>query len=358
MATTVSTVASATARYSTRRCRRRASPSMILNNKRSLGLLSSRPVPSKASVSRWLPRNLAVESCLDLSHYTTTRRFLSAGRTRKRPRAWRGNSHSSGSLVSTDHENDKIISNKDTSEPVTNDEPIPKSTPDQDESAPYPKGKPWRVLWPRPHGLPDSPKRSLWDFRKRIPTSEQIQKGWALYKETWEDGITGIPTSRPKEQQTTNQSTGVVESSISAQDQLREIGDNATNNLKIVRKDAQDLLEQAKETTGIRTQDDLKVLASEAMKIATECIREFMAGYRQGRDSEIDKMLHEYFQGDDEEEEDQMKSGENDSLGGGEVSRTSATQNVHKTDSGNEKTPTKKTKRKKKRKPKRGIPRM
>lgn len=31
------------------------------------------------------------------------------------------------------------------------------------------------------------------------------------------------------------------------------------------------------------------------MQTGTECIREFMAGYRQGRDQEVDKMLNEYF---------------------------------------------------------------
>jgi len=331
---------------------------MIVSNVRNIGFSSSRSVPSNTSISCRNRRNLAVGSSLELSQYATTRRFLSAGRTRKRPRAWRGTAQTSGSLVSQDHEDEKIISAKDISEPVANNnKPTLTSPPEEDESAPYPKGKPWRVLWPRPHGLPDSPKESLLDLWKRIPTSEQVRKGWALYKETWEDGITGIPTNRPKEQQITDQSTKIAESSISAQDQLREIGDNAAKNLKIVRKEAQDLLEQTKETTGIRTQDDLKALASEAMKIATECIREFMAGYRQGRDSEIDKMLHEYFQDDEEEEENETKPGANDSVAAGDVSK-SPPENVHKTDSGSESASAKTTKRKKKRKPKRGIPRM
>ncbi len=71
------------------------------------------------------------------------------------------------------------------------------------------------------------------------------------------------------------------------------------------------VIEQAKEQTGIRNQEDLKAFASDTMRLATECLKEFMAGYREGRDNEIDKMLHEYFQeqqgkslSSDKEEED------------------------------------------------------
>ena len=119
--------------------------------------------------------------------------------------------------------------------------------------------------------------------------------------------------------------------------------------MKIVRQDAQELLEHAKDTTGIRTQDDLKALASEAMKVATECIREFMAGYRSGRDSEIDKVLHEYFQDDKDEHETKNGVGEKESLppGNNLVDEDAIQKSQVRT----------KTGRKKKRKPKRGIPR-
>lgn len=120
--------------------------------------------------------------------------------------------------------------------------------------------------------------------------------------------------------------------------------------MNIVRQDAQELLEHAKDTTGIRTQDDLKALASEAMKVATECIREFMAGYRSGRDSEIDKMLHEYFQDD---------KGENETKNGVEE-KESSPPGTHLVDADaiHKSQVTTKTGRKKKRKPKRGIPRI
>ncbi len=292
-----------------------------------------------ASVVRW--NLVGAES--SLHNYATSRFLSSAGRSRKRPRP--RTAPKSGSALSM-HEA-KDTNTKDTAVPDISTKPTVSS---EESLPPYPKGKPWRVLWPRPHGVPDSPEPSLLERLKGMPTAEQVRKGWVMYKKTWEDGITGIST-KPKESPYNSIAEVADSLSPSTEQQLREIGDNAATNLQIVRKDAQDLLEKTKQTTGIRTQDDLKALASEAMKIATECIREFMAGYRSGRDSEIDKMLHEYFQ--DEEKE---KHGENEALP--DVSK-SAPKNVDKTSSENESTPTTQTtKRKKKRKPKRGIPRL
>jgi len=180
-----------------------------------------------------------------------------------------------------------------------------------------------------------------------------------LYKETWEDGISGIPTKSKNNNDNDNDNGTMVATKNSGGDgndgsiltetrerQLRDAGDNATKNLHLVRKDAQNLLEHAKETTGIRTQDDAKALASEVLKIATECIREFMAGYRKGRDSEIDKMLHEYFQEED---------GSNNS--GNKSDNTSSSSKDNGVKDENSSDPMVARKQRKKRKPKRGIPR-
>lgn len=75
----------------------------------------------------------------------------------------------------------------------------------------------------------------------------------------------------------------------------KEITDNFGRNLNIAHSTGQDLLEQAKEKTGIRTKEDLKIWAGEQMKLATTCLSEFMGGYREGRDEEVDRMLNEYF---------------------------------------------------------------
>eukprot|EP00934_Nitzschia_sp_Nitz4_P003222 Nitzschia sp. Nitz4//scaffold17_size182527//110543//111403//NITZ4_001864-RA/size182527-exonerate_est2genome-gene-0.175-mRNA-1//-1//CDS//3329539370//3212//frame0 len=171
---------------------------------------------------------------------------------------------------------------------------------EDDTLPPYPKGQPWRVLWPHPHenlSASDDPDVQL---KRRVPRLSDIQKGWAMYKDTWKDGLNGDSISggirggdRPDEEP-----SALATMASDAQTRLSETDpvENATKNLNVARESAQDLLEQAKTRTGIHSQDDLKKIASEMMKLATECLREFMDGYRKGRDDEVDKMLNQYFQ--------------------------------------------------------------
>ena len=351
----VSTIAVAAARYSARNnvCGRRSpfiavSSSVQNRNVYHRTLSSTTSVSSAISTAPLVTGNIAEKTCAEIfSRHATTSRFFSsttdgtvavkaAGRSRKRPLPWRQPRPRSGSsLPATIGGGEASVSPLPVNNNATASESShnKKSNNDDDENdssqAPslvYPEGKPWRVLWPRPHGEPMSQNlsftSSLSDFCKRIPTIQQLRRAWSKYRETWEDGITGIP-SKHKENTGNKATVGSVLSSPTitqqqlddTQQQLENIGDNAANNLKIVRKDAQDLLEQAKDTTGIRTQDDLKSLASEAMKIATECIREFMGGYRKGRDSEIDKMLHQYFQEEETSNNNTTNSNGEDSKG-------------------------------------------
>jgi hypothetical protein len=379
-------VAAAAARYSTRNFCGRRSPWIAVSSSVHNRNVYYRTVSSttrESSVTSTVPLVTEIfaekTSAEVFSRRATTSRFLSsttdgtvatAGRSRKRPLPWRRQRQRGGSSLPSNIGGGEANDGSTSSGGVeaTTLSPLPtnnattmksshntKNNNDDDEndssasSLVYPKGKPWRVLWPRPHGEPKSPNlsflSSLSDFRKQIPSIQQLRRAWSKYRETWEDGITGIP-SKHKESDVEGRSTvgSVLSSPTITQQQLEDIGDNAANNLKIVRKDAQDLLEQAKDTTGIRTQDDLKALASEAMIIATECIREFMGGYRKGRDSEIDKMLHQYFQ--EEEEETNNNNNGDDSKGGPDDKITSAT--LTNTTTGT-------TGRKKKRKPKRLI---
>jgi ElaB/YqjD/DUF883 family membrane-anchored ribosome-binding protein len=147
-------------------------------------------------------------------------------------------------------------------------------------------------------------------------------------------------------------STSLTLTSPTPTEELQNIGDNAAKNLRSVRQNAQELLEQAKENTGIRNQEDMKELASEMMTIATECIKEFMAGYRKGRDTEIDKMLHEYFQDNEEEEEEEEKDSEN-SVKKNNITNPKLSEEDAINTTNDQITKT----RRRKRKPKRGIPR-
>lgn len=91
----------------------------------------------------------------------------------------------------------------------------------------------------------------------------------------------------------------------------KDITDNVGRNLNIAHSTGQDLLEKAKEKTGIRTKEDLKIWAGEQMKLATACLSEFMGGYREGRDEEVDRMLNEYFKDLDENDEEEKSGNDN-----------------------------------------------
>ena len=77
--------------------------------------------------------------------------------------------------------------------------------------------------------------------------------------------------------------------------------------MKLIKEEGGDILDMLKDTTGIRTKTDAKKWAMKQLRLANECVAEFMKGYREGRDEEIDKMMNEYFKDiqfeDDEWEE-------------------------------------------------------
>lgn len=74
-------------------------------------------------------------------------------------------------------------------------------------------------------------------------------------------------------------------------------------NFDFVQKEGSYWKSRAQDETGIHTKEDLKKWAGDQMKLASECLSEFMVGYRKGRDDEVDKMLHQYFQENEEQDE-------------------------------------------------------
>lgn len=150
-----------------------------------------------------------------------------------------------------------------------------------------PKG--WRVLWPSVYDEP----RSWMESIRSLPRGKDFQRAWAEYKLTWAHGLRGDAPVKGEETDDTLQ-----ESSIDA-DKIRQ---NLSQNITTARGEAQQLAEQLSTSTGIRNQQDLRKFATDMMKLATDSLREFMGGYREGRDQEVEKMLNEYFQEEEEKE--------------------------------------------------------
>ena len=184
---------------------------------------------------------------------------------------------------------------------ISNDEKrsmkSPRSVVDNEEVVvpPYPNGQPWRVLWPSTHHLTSDATGDLKSVRY-LPTWSELKHGWMKYMETWEDGLRGEPSAEKLRQRQVQQS--LMEMDLPERRSTEEtdfldvnkIQSNVSRNIKHAKENAQEIFEQAKDS-----KDDLQKIAGESMKLATVCLKEFMSGYRQGRDQEIDKMLNEYF---------------------------------------------------------------
>ncbi|KAL3941857.1 MAG: hypothetical protein SGBAC_003849 [Bacillariaceae sp.] len=151
----------------------------------------------------------------------------------------------------------------------------------------------WRVLWPNPY-IEESSNTT--ESVRGFPSRADFANTWRTYKSTWAGGLRG---DAPVEGEDETDDFG---SPSLDPDQLKK---NLTNNVSAARDEAQKLQEEMSERTGIRTQEDLKEVARQAMTLATECLKEFMSGYRNGRDQEVERMLNEYFQ--EEGEGDDLK---------------------------------------------------
>lgn len=126
--------------------------------------------------------------------------------------------------------------------------------------------------------------RSLKEYRRAFSLA------WAEYVSSFEGFL--LPERKPKKDEERQDE----ESKIDWSEKGKEVADNLERNVTDMQAEGKKLVELAKQETGISTKDELKAWAADQMKLATACLSEFMAGYRQGRDEEVDRMLNEYFQ--------------------------------------------------------------
>jgi hypothetical protein len=80
-----------------------------------------------------------------------------------------------------------------------------------------------------------------------------------------------------------------------AKQKANEVTDNVKRNAKFARDESLKFREVVREKTGIQSQDDVRRVTADMMQLASDCVKDFMGGYRKGRDDETEKMLTEYF---------------------------------------------------------------
>jgi len=155
------------------------------------------------------------------------------------------------------------------------------------------------ILWPNP--FKDEPLPPGWEKTKWPTTYKDwkfvLTKTWDDYWWTWrgvwaskgifvEDPLDKVDSSLEE----TTKGKGEFET------KTEEIAAQAKANAKLIKEEALSLRQQVRERTGIHNQEDLRKLAAEMMRLASECVAEFMKGYRKGRDDEVEKMLTRYFE--------------------------------------------------------------
>ena len=172
--------------------------------------------------------------------------------------------------------------------------------------------KPWWryiTIWPDPHGYDPEFERLQ---RFPWPTSmAHAREAWALsvkeYLSTFEGWLLPVP-DEPESDGTKESSSSSVSEQVEAQ--RKQIQSNVAKNVKFLKVEGSDVLQEVQKRTGIYTLQNLKEWAALQLQLATECVQEFMAGYREGRDDEVEKMMNQYFQGMWEDEEAEPADGE------------------------------------------------
>lgn len=146
--------------------------------------------------------------------------------------------------------------------------------------------------------------------KKRRTIREGLALGWRDYKLTWEGFFDNLKEKKDKDSTTTT-STRIsdgVESILQNIDEekiiqgQKDIQKNVKRNIKVIKNEGAEVIEAVKDFTGITTKEELTRWVMVQLKLANECVAEFMKGYRTTRDEEIDKMMNEYFKDFDEEE--------------------------------------------------------
>jgi hypothetical protein len=156
-----------------------------------------------------------------------------------------------------------------------------------------------QIIFPQPFEhmvVPD-------DYKMHWPTSlsmwrQALTQSYSQYLATWEGFFASqgfIVQSKDDDVQ-----INAKELQLVAESKRTEVTANAKRNMEFVKEERDKLRNQLREQTGIHTTEDLRRFAGDMMKLASECLKEFMTGYRKGRDDETEKMLTQYFQELDE----------------------------------------------------------
>ena len=154
-----------------------------------------------------------------------------------------------------------------------------------------------------------------------------FRKAWEKYLWTFEgfllkekkrdaNGNVILPKEGGDNSEKTEEDNGTRSLSDTATDVASDVAKNVQKNITTLQQEAPHLLRMGQQITGVSTKEELREWVRDQLQLGTACITEFMAGYRKGRDEEIDRMLHTYF---NEIDDKNTKAVESTSGGSGHV---------------------------------------
>jgi len=130
-----------------------------------------------------------------------------------------------------------------------------------------------------------------------------FQLTWNSYKLTWEgflsSSISSSPTSLSKDETHQQQDEQRQKQADETREQIiataQQIQENVKSNIQTLEQTSQNVIQYAKDTTQIQNKTDLKRWMMMQMQLATDMLREFMNGYRQARQEEMERTITQYF---------------------------------------------------------------
>lgn len=153
--------------------------------------------------------------------------------------------------------------------------------------------RPFNYLGANPQ--PDPPEyQKKSEQTKYVSFLEAIPLTWRLYKSTWVGFFANHGRKDEKDSDDENDDQYVINQQEIDRRQ-KELRKNIGRNVKVLKEEGTHAVEAVKELTGIRSKKNLVEWSMEQLKLANECVGEFMSGYRKGRDQEVAKMMNEYF---------------------------------------------------------------
>jgi hypothetical protein len=151
-----------------------------------------------------------------------------------------------------------------------------------------------QILFPMPSDY--FPEEAMEERKNRKTFREHLNNlpsAWAEYKDTWRgfwsSGVLVIPPEERKESgENSEENEQLTPSAIQ-----RQIRRNIRRNTKVATKTALYIRQQVRDRTGIHSAEDMRRVAAESMLLLSQCLDEFVSGYREGKDAQIRQMLEE-----------------------------------------------------------------